>query len=191
MALTRFVFIAAVFLLGLGFLSRFLPGRSKLLVTRKEAHFPVVSGYNLERQEFEFPRDFTARYNLVIVAFQQYHQNAVNTWIPFVQEVEAFHPSFVYYELPTIQALPALSRSFINEGMRAGIPDQTARERTITLYLDKDAFKTALNIPNEKDIHLVLVNRDGDILWRTTGVYSDDKANDLVDFLQKIEGKAE
>jgi hypothetical protein len=191
MTLLRFVFIAAVFLLGLGFLSRFLPGKSRLLVTRKEPHFPVVSGYNLDRQEFEFPRDFAARYNLVIVAFQQYHQNVVNTWIPFVQEIETFHPSFVYYELPTIQALPALSRSFINEGMRAGIPDQTARERTVTLYLDKGAFKTALDIPNEKDIHLVLVNRDGDILWRATGAYSDDKANDLVDFLQKDEGKVE
>jgi hypothetical protein len=173
----------------LGFLSRFLPGKSKLQLRRKTAHFPVVSGYNLDRQEREFPRDFGAKYNLIIVAFQQYHQVSVNTWVPFVQEVEAFYPDFIYYELPTIQSLPALSRSFINEGMRAGIPDQTARERTITLYLDKDAFKAALEISNEDDIHLLLVDREGDILWRTTGVYSEEKANALVDFLQENDGR--
>jgi hypothetical protein len=185
MSLIRFVLIAGVLMLGFSFVSRFLPGRSKLMIQKKGPYFPVVSGYNLDRQEFEFPRDFAGEYNLVIVAFQRYHQNIVNTWIPFVQEVEIFHPGFVYYELPTIQSLPALSRSFINEGMRAGIPNQIARERTVTLYLDKTVFRTALEIPDERDIHLLLVDREGNLLWRETGVYTDAKANDLVDFLQQ------
>jgi hypothetical protein len=187
MTVVRILVILFVLIFGIGYLVRFLPGRSKLLLTAKEPHFPVVSGYNLDRQELEFPRDFAAKYNLVIVAFQQYHQNAVNTWIPYVQEVEAFHPSFMYYELPTIRSLPALSRSFINEGMRAGIPDSTARERTITLYLDKVEFNKALNISTEEEIHLFLVNKEGKILWRESGSYTEDKANDLVESLQKLE----
>ena len=154
------------------------------MVLRESAHFPVVSGFNLNRQEFTFPRDFDGDYNLVIVPFQQYQQQIVNTWIPFAQEVEASFPGFIYYELPTINEMPVLSRTFINEGMRAGIPDQTARERTITLYLNKETFKTALDITTEEDIFLFLVDRDGEILWRTTGAYTAEKGEDLLQLIQ-------
>ncbi len=41
------------------------------------------------------------------------------------------------------------SQVFINEGMRAGIPDPATRERTITLYIDKPAFQHALDMPDE------------------------------------------
>jgi hypothetical protein len=158
---------------------------SRLTVERDEAHFPIVSGTNLDRQEFEFPRDFAGEYNLVIIPFQQKQQLDVNTWIPAAQELERTTPGLVYYELPTIYELPKLSRTFINEGMRAGIPDQTARERTITLYLDKDKFKAALEIQSEEIITLVLVNRQGDLLWRGEGRYSEEKIQDLLKTMEK------
>jgi hypothetical protein len=183
----KFIMFGGAAVLGIGLVWRLAPGKSRLYINRSEPHFPVVSGYNLDRNEFEFPRDFAGRYNLVIVAFQQYHQNTVNTWIPFVQEIEAYLPGFIYYELPTINEMPVLSRTFINEGMRAGIPDQTARERTITLYIDKMAFRSAMGIPNEKDIWLFLVDQNGDILWKTMGEYTDDKADDLASFLESFD----
>jgi hypothetical protein len=161
------------------------PAKSKLIITRGGTHFPIVSGYNLNRQEFEFPRDFGGDLNLVIIAFQQYQQTIVNTWIPFAQQVEEQFPGVLYYELPTIYKMPSFSRTFINEGMRAGIPDQTARERTITLYIDKQAFKSALDIPGEGDICILLVDRDGNILARTSGEFTKDKADELTNIIQE------
>jgi hypothetical protein len=184
MLFLRIALFAGLMIGGAGLVWKIAPAKSRLLVLREEMHFPVVSGYNLNRQEFEFPRDFEGDYNLLIVPFQQYQQQIVNTWIPFAQEVEASFPGFIYYELPTIYEMPVLSRTFINEGMRAGIPDRTARERTITLYLDKEVFKSALGISTEDDIYLFLVNRDGDIAWRASGAYTTEKANDLLQFIQ-------
>ncbi|MCJ7535469.1 MAG: hypothetical protein WA997_02950 [Anaerolineales bacterium] len=155
------------------------PSKSKLQVTSNETHFPVVSGFNLNRQEFVFPRDFKGKYNLVIVAFQQPQQAMVNTWIPFAQALEAKIPGFIYYELPTIYEMPSFSRTFINEGMRAGIPDQTARERTITLYIDKETFKSALDISSEEAISIFLVDGDGNIYWRGSGGFTETKAGEL------------
>lgn len=184
MTIIRIVAIAGV-LIGAGALFwNFAPGKSRLSINRPESHFPTVSGYNLERKEFVFPRDFGGDLNLVIVPFKQYQQSTVNTWIPTAQEIEAAFPGFIYYELPTIYEMPILSRTFINEGMRAGIPDETARQRTITLYLDKEKFKSALNIPDEDTIYLFLVNREGEILWKTTGPHSSEKAEDLIDFIE-------
>lgn len=165
---------------GIGLYMKISPSKSKLQVTRAETHFPIVSGFNLNRQELEFPRDFQGDLNLVIIAFQQPQQIAVNTWIPFVQELEEKFPGFIYYELPTIYEMPGFSRTFINEGMRAGIPDQTARERTVTLYLDKEAFKSALDIPDENNIYVFIVDQEGNIYWRSSGDYSEEKANELL-----------
>ena len=184
MSILRVVVITGVIVWGLGLFWRIAPGKSKLLTLRDGPHFPVVSGSNLNRQEFEFPRDFGGELNLVIVPFQRYQQILVNTWIPTAQEMEASYPGFIYYELPTVYEMPVISRTFLNEGMRAGIPDETSRERTITLYLDKESFKSALGITSEDDIHLFLVNRDGEILWQANGEFSQEKANDLLELIQ-------
>jgi hypothetical protein len=80
--------------------------------------------------------------------------------------------------------MPAVSRTFINEGMRAGIPDPKARERTVTLYLDKETFKSALDIRSEDEIYLFLVDQQGQVLWRSSGEYTAEKAGQLTSVLE-------
>jgi ATP10 protein len=141
--------------------------------------FPTVSGSNLQRSKLTLPQDFQGELNLVLIAFQQWQQTQVDTWIPFARQLEKDHPALRYYELPTIQRLNTLARTFINEGMRAGIPDLVARERTITLYLDKKAFREALQLPGEDGIHVLLLNRQGQVLWRAEGAFTPDKGKFL------------
>jgi hypothetical protein len=141
--------------------------------------FPTVSGSNLQRNKLTLPQDFQGELNLVLIAFHQWQQRQVDTWIPFARQLEKDHPAVRYYELPTIQRLNTLARTFINEGMRAGIPDLVARERTITLYLDKKAFREALQLPGEDDIHVLLLDRQGRVLWRAEGAFTPDKGESL------------
>jgi hypothetical protein len=115
------------------------------------------------------PQDFEGELNLLLVAFQRWQQAEVDTWIPFAKQLEDAHPELRYYELPTIEQRGLVSRTLINEGMRAGIPDPVARERTITLYLDKDAFRQALGMPNEDHIYVLLLDHQGQVLWRAEG----------------------
>jgi len=179
------VLLAAAFVLFMAWLfSRRRVGMSRLEVSDGEGTFPLVSGTNLDREELSFPDDFAGELNLLIVPFEQRQQLDVNTWIPAAQELERAYPGFIYYELPTIYQLPSISRTFINEGMRAGIPDQTSRERTVTLYLDKETFKRALGIDSEAMIHLFLCDAEGRILWRTTGVHSPEQEAALRDVVR-------
>ena len=180
--------VAAIIVAGLviWWFSSVLVGESRLKLTQAEPHFPEVSGTNLMRREFNFPQDFQGDYNLVIIPFQQAQQRDVNTWLPAAQELERTFPGFIYYELPTIYELPTLSRTFINEGMRAGIPDQNARERTITFYLDKDEFKIALGITSEENIQLFLVDREGNLLWQEEGLFNPEKVQSLIDQLSQL-----
>ena len=167
-----------------GLLWRLAPNQSLLEVTRDEVHFPTVSGFNLNRQEFTFPQDLSGELNILFVPFLQRQQLVVNTWIPFAQETEGAFPGVIYYELPTIDEMPTLSRMFVNEGMRAGIPDETARERTVTLYIDMQKFMDATDIPNKDEVHTLLVNRNGDILWRMTGPFDETKGESLLEAIE-------
>jgi hypothetical protein len=141
--------------------------------------FPSVTGSNLQREKRNLPEDLEGELNLVLIAFQQWHQTQVNTWIPFARQLEETHSGVRYYELPTIQRRNVLARTFINEGMRAGIPDPVARERTITLYLDKHAFREALQLPSEDDIYVLLLDRQGRVLWRAEGAFTPEKGESL------------
>ena len=167
-----------------GLLWRQAPNQSLLKVSRDGVHFPTVSGFNLNRQESTFPQDLSGELNILFVPFLQRQQLVVNTWIPFAQETEAAFPGVIYYELPTIDEMPTLSRMFVNEGMRAGIPDETARERTVTLYIDTRKFMDATDIPGKDEVHVLLVNRSGDILWRTTGRFDETKGEELLNAIQ-------
>ena len=141
--------------------------------------FPVVTSTNLSRRKFTLPADFEGDLNVILIAFQRWHQQRVDTWIPFVGRLEEEHAGVRYYELPVIQRLNVLGRSFIDGGMRAGIPDPKARARTITLYLDKVAFRSALELPGEEDIYVLLVDRQGRVLWRAQGAFTHEKGESL------------
>ena len=134
--------------------------------------FPTISGESLLRETVALPAYFSGRFNLIFIAFHQYHQRDVNSWLPLVEDLADRQADFNYYELPTIRPMNVVSRTFLREGMRGGIPDSATRARTVTLHLDKDAFRRALAIPNENDIHLLLLDASGRILWRTTGAWS-------------------
>jgi hypothetical protein len=133
--------------------------------------FPIVSGSNLLRQKKTLPQDFQGRINLVFIPFQQWQQMEVNSWVPLAGELEEQFENLFYYELPTIQSRNSFSRMFINEGMRAGIPNQKSRERTITLYLNKADFRAALEMPDENHTYILLVDRQGNEFFRTRGPY--------------------
>ncbi len=148
--------------------------------------FPKVSGNDLLKTKVTLPEDLSSRFNVLIIAFQRWHQGLVNSWVPFLNNMVEQYPELDYYELPTIRKMNWLNRSILDNGMRAGIPSRDTRRRTITLYIDKESFRQKLEIPDETDIHLFLVSRDGDVLWTESGAISEEKSESLVDALKKV-----
>jgi len=133
--------------------------------------FPKVSGSNLLRQKLTLPQDFQGKFNLIFIPFEQWQQMEVDSWMALAKKLEEQFEGLVFYELPTIQSRNSFYQIFINEGMRAGIPNPKTRERTITLYLDKSDFRTALDMSDEAHIYVLVVDRQGKEFFRTRGPY--------------------
>ncbi|MFX0176471.1 MAG: hypothetical protein ACFE85_09605 [Candidatus Hodarchaeota archaeon] len=145
--------------------------------------FPEVSGQNLEFENFELPYSLKGELNLVIIPFRRWHQDLVDEWSIYLNTLEKKYPNFRYYEVPTLSNGYKIMRFMIDGGMRAGIPNKRVRERTITTYINKSKFKKELNINSENTIYLFLVNKKGEIIWRSEGEFDKIKANALEDLL--------
>lgn len=131
--------------------------------------FPHVTGINLHGETVTLPAGFDGTRNLVAVGFERDHQSAIDAWIGVADALAARHADFRFYELPTIFPINFAWRLWVNNGMRSGIPSDHARARTITLYLERDEFTEALAIPDMTQIHVLLLDEAGKVLWRTTG----------------------
>jgi hypothetical protein len=150
--------------------------------------FPKVTGKDLNGVSHVIPEKLEGKLNLLIVAFQQWQVRPIETWIPFLQTLVSTHPQIQFYELPTLKQYNFVSQWLIDSGMSGGIRDREMRARTITLYIDKAEFNEALSIPTEETIYLFLVDCDGNILWRDTGIFSEEKEaavlNAISDYLE-------
>jgi len=147
--------------------------------------FPGVTGTNLLRQKLTLQVIRQGELNILFIAFQQWHQAWVDSWVPTARQLEQVFPGVQFYELPVIWKMNRFSQTFINGGMRAGIPNRTTRQKTITLYTDKGAFRQALDLPNEESIYVLVVDRQGNVLWRTEGAYSEEKGEALKKAIQE------
>lgn len=147
--------------------------------TSPSAHFPSLKASTLEKRTFNLPADLEGERNLLLVAFEREQQKDADTWLREMKRFEELDPAFHHYELPTIQKASAFMRWFIDTGMRHGIPDRGARERTITLYLEKKPFLDALLISDQKKIYAFLVDRQGKVQWRSEGVFDKSKGASL------------
>ena len=141
----------------------------------KAVTFPQVTGKNLQRNKYQLPQDFPAEYMVVLIAFYRHQQLDIDTWLPFVDQVENEYENLDYVELPVIYKMNFIGQFMLNEGMRAGIPDQKAREKTMTLYLDKSQFLNQLGIDSEEEIRVFLVKKNGQVLWQETGKFTGEK----------------
>lgn len=141
--------------------------------------FPIIKAENLNKEEVEIPSQLTGNPRLLVVAFQQWHQRVVDSWVPYLTQLVDEFPEFDFYELPTIRKMNFLYRRFIDGGMRAGIPSRETRRRTVTLYINKEHFRQALKIDSEDTIYLYLIDSEGEVIWQSDREISREKALSL------------
>ena len=134
--------------------------------------FPTIKGKNLNKKSVTVPGDFLDKNLIVIVAFQRWHQNIVDESIEKLEEMKINHTHHII-EVPMMQQFSKLRRMRLDGIMRAAITDNDIRQRTITVYLDKEEFTTKLSIPNEDTIYWFVVEHvSKSILMRGSGIPS-------------------
>ena len=142
-------------------------------------NFPEIEGSNLEGRKYILPQDLNGKLNVVIMPFLREQQETVDQWVFFLVELVQKQPELRFYEIPTLQARDKYFQMAVDEAMRAGIPDKSARERTITIYTNREEFLPKLSVDGLEIIQIFLLNKKGQILWRSEGEFTKQKGIEL------------
>jgi hypothetical protein len=160
----------------------FFPWGSDMILSEAQAQImPPIKAADLNKKTVAWPQDFTAQHTLLLIAFRQGQQSNIDGWVKGMDLKASGAPS--WFEVPMINNPGSVGRWFIDNGMRSGIPNKADRARVVTLYGKKANMMKAMDIPNETQVHALVVDKAGKIIVRVSGDYSEDGAATLLQAL--------
>lgn len=143
--------------------------------------FPTISGTSLEQEQVVMPEIFNEELTLLLVGYKQNSQFDIDRWLIGLDMTETNIP---VYELPTIQGMfPRMFSTFIDNGMRAGIP-KPLWKGVITVYQDGDRVQKFTGNENPNNARVLLIDQQGKILYFYDQGFAVDALNQVRSFIK-------
>jgi len=130
---------------------------------------PAMHGEFLTGRTAVLPDVASGRIAILLLGFTYDARYAVEEW---ARHFALFKndPRVTFYEIPMIDGLARLGKWFIDNGMRRGTPESDY-ERVITVYGGTDPWKRLVDFRDPKAAYLILLDRDGSVVWNYSGAY--------------------
>jgi hypothetical protein len=131
--------------------------------------FPKVQGKNLQNEVVTIPDQYLGKPTLLLIGYTQKAQFDIDRWILGALQADV---GAEIVEVPTIAGmLPQMVQSFIDNGMRSGIP-RSDWASVVTVYEDAPKIIEALGNERPRNAYVVLLDRKGRIAWSANAGYS-------------------
>jgi hypothetical protein len=147
---------------------------------QKSTVFPGTLSYRLDKAKVTLPDDLEGTTNLLLISFEPEQQKEIDTWVPAAQALQHTDFNFRWYRLPVSSRENFIFRWWENSSMRSDETDPETWHWIIPLYVNKDEFRRALQIPNEHDVVALLTDKQGHVLWRASGAMTPQKRLSLL-----------
>ena len=157
------------FLASLALCALFLPAAAQSATASKPAIFPQTTTYNLAKAKLDLPSDFAAPLNLLLISFQPEQQTQIDTWMPVAQGLQHTNFDLRWYRMPVSASENFVFRWWDNSSMRSDESDPETYPWIVPLYVDVNSFRHSLQIPTWHQIAVLLVDKQGRVLWRAEG----------------------
>lgn len=146
-----------------------------------QSTFPQVRGNSLKQEAIVLPDHYRGKQALILVGYTQKAQFDIDRWI--LGALQAGVRAEIV-EVPTIAGMmPQMVQSFIDNGMRSGIP-QGDWGSVVGVYEDAPKIIAALGNDRPQSAYVVLLDREGRIVWTTNTGYS---ASQILELKAKVE----
>lgn len=147
---------------------------------QKTPVFPNITGSNLNKDEVTFPSGMAGQTDLLLISFAPEQQKDIDSWLPAAQALQHTNFQFRWYELPVSGKENFIFRWWQTSSIRSDQTDPETWPWIVPLFVDRHQFRQDLDIPNAKQVVILLVNRQGQILWRASGPMTPDKRASLM-----------
>ena len=145
----------------------------------RTAVFPTLTSYSLDKAKVNLPSDLEGKVNLLLISFEPEQSRDIDTWMQTAQALQHMNFQFRYYRMPVSNQENFIYRWWDTSSLRSVETDPETWHWVLPLYTNKNDFRRDLNIPNEKEIVLLLVDKTGQVLWKTTGRMTGEKKTSL------------
>jgi hypothetical protein len=152
----------------------------RLAQNAKPVTFPTITSWSLDKQKITLPSEMAGQTDLLIISFEPEQKKDVDSWLPAAQALQHSNFQFRYYELPISSKENFVFRWWETSAMRNDETDPVMWHWIVPLFVDRQKFRKDLDIPNEKQVVALLVDRQGHVLWRASGDMNQDKRTSLL-----------
>ncbi len=143
--------------------------------------FPKISGESLEKTEIEMPEYFEGSQVVLLLGYKQDSQFDIDRWLIGLDMTNA---NVKAYELPTIQGmLPRMFSTFIDEGMRSGIPKELWGG-VVTVYADGAELQEFTGNENPNNARVLLLDKNGKVIYFFDRGFSVFALNELKEIIE-------
>lgn len=145
--------------------------------------FPSVIGNSLDEKRVRIPEDFKGNNTVLLIGYKQRAQFDIDRWILGILQADV---DVKIVEIPTITGMmPQVVQEFIDNGMRSGIPESDWGS-VITVYEDADIIVNTIGNERPQSAHVVLLDKDGRIIWKSNIGYSASQVLELKKIVKSL-----
>lgn len=144
---------------------------------------PELMGQPFDRVPVAFPQGLASERTLALVTFHPDQRKDAESWIKGLQ----LHsdPSISWVRVPVINdSKDPAERVAAESRLQSRYTTETERFNLFPVYTDRAAFIQAAGLGNADQFHVLVVNRNGDVLARVSGQFDEAKAQALRQTLQ-------
>lgn len=144
---------------------------------------PPYMTQTLHQPPAAVPHGLSSERTLALITFERSHRPAADSWV----EGLGLHdnPSIAWVRMPVI-ADPGseTGREAVQTRLRQRYAADAERARLVPVFTDRANFVRATGLGDTDQAHVVVINRDGEVLARASGPFNAEKAQNLRETLQ-------
>lgn len=140
------------------------------------AMFPALTGTTLEDKSVSLPKDTKGKFTLVGVAYSQKAEDVLKKWFQPVYSTFIDQSDYEVntYFVPMIGGIKEMAAGAIEKRMKKGI-DPKLHKHTLLYTGEVASYKKALGLNAKDTPYFFVIDKEGKIIYATSGEYSDDK----------------
>ena len=153
-----------------------------------ETPLPASHAHLLNGTAVEFPADLHGKSAVLVLGFSQGARDEVTAWARRLAPDLRDSPTATYYEMAELESVPRLLRGWVTKRIKSSVPDR-AQSHFVTLTDHEQDWRDAANYSAPDAAYILLVDKRGEVRWRSSGAASDSAYAELTARLHTLQSE--
>jgi hypothetical protein len=133
---------------------------------------PRVEGESFAGRKVVLPDATKGHVAVLVFGFTKKSKEPTSAWGNKIASEFGTQSGFELYQLPVLEDVPRFIRGMVISGIKKGVKEDK-RDHFVPIVQGESGLKQLVGYKEADDAYLVVINRDGQIVQQTHGLFSD------------------